>query len=138
MKNKITYILIFVLTLGICYFVFINVITESYPVVPNEVRERLLIELKLNNIWHVKEGDKNIRFLTRDRTKVLAIASSTANLVLPISRSFSPAPEIFNSFIKCLEQKGIKYEIKDVNSKKWVVYETAVHNIQEECLFNGI
>ncbi len=138
MKNKTTYILVTVLALGICYFIFINILTESYPVEPSEVRDQLISELEQNSVWYAKEGERGIRFFKSDRNKVLALASSAANLVLPFKRSFSPVPEIFDKYLGCLEQKGIKYEIREVSGKKWVVYESADENITAECLLNGI
>ncbi len=117
---------------------FINVLTESYPVVPSEVRDQLIGKLENNDVWFIEEGAKSIRFFKSDKNKVLSLASSAANMVLPFRRSFSPVPEKFDSFVKYLERKGINYEIKSVSGKKWVVYESSDENLIGGFLINGI
>jgi hypothetical protein len=137
MKIRNTYLSIATILLAVGCVVLFYMVTVSYPVVSKEVQERLLIKLDNQGILYHKEGDA-VRFLKKDRAIILKMAQEAANEVMPLNRSFSPAPDEFEKILARLNSKGIKYEIREIDGINWIVLSPEYEGRVEEVMFDGI
>ena len=138
MNTKLLSLVLLAALLIGAYLVYSQVLTIAYPVVPKEVRVKLLDRLNAEGVWHQEEDDGIVRFMKKDMNKVLELGRVASEQVIPMNRSFSPAPNMLQETILRLRKRGIKFETREVAGVAWIILDKEYEGQVEEIWFENI
>ncbi|MGD2117136.1 MAG: hypothetical protein PVG66_02150 [Chromatiales bacterium] len=136
-KKLATTIILLLALVGATYLAFIQLFTVAYPLVPEDIRDMIVQRLDSEVIWY-QESNGVVRVIKGNEQKIIEFGRSASEEIIPMNRSFSPAPGFLEETEAKLRKKGIEYELHNMDGLTWIVLEKKYEGRVGEIWLEGI